>query len=111
MGQGPPWTIIAHECAPRRSTRTLHLASHRSPGRRGPPTWPARTRSQKRAPEDGDLTLGRFGRGRHIILPMSLEWEQVVVVARDPVALGRWWTEALGWVVVNDDPAEFEIRG
>ncbi|GAA0663077.1 VOC family protein [Streptomyces thermocarboxydovorans] len=30
--------------------------------------------------------------------------------AADPVALGRWWAEALGWVVVNDDPDEFEIR-
>jgi len=41
---------------------------------------------------------------------MSLEWEQVIVDARDPVGLGRWWREALGWVVVNDDPEEFEIR-
>ncbi len=41
---------------------------------------------------------------------MSLEWEQVVVDARDPVALGSWWREALAWVVVNDDPEEFEIR-
>lgn len=41
---------------------------------------------------------------------MSLEWEQVVVEARDAVLLGRWWQEALGWVIVNDDPGEFEIR-
>jgi len=41
---------------------------------------------------------------------MSLEWEQVVVDALDPVALGRWWHEALSWIIVNDDPAEFEIR-
>ena len=41
---------------------------------------------------------------------MGLEWEQTIVDARDPVALGRWWQEALGWVVVNDDPEEFEIR-
>jgi hypothetical protein len=41
---------------------------------------------------------------------MELEWEQTNVDARDPVALGRWWQEALGWVVVNDDPDEFEIR-
>ncbi len=41
---------------------------------------------------------------------MSLEWEQVVVEARDPALLGRWWREALGWVIVNDDPGEFEIR-
>lgn len=30
--------------------------------------------------------------------------------ARDPAALGRWWAEALGWVVVDDDPPVFEIR-
>jgi len=41
---------------------------------------------------------------------MSLEWEQTIVDARDPVRLGNWWREALGWVVVNDDPDEFEIR-
>lgn len=41
---------------------------------------------------------------------MGLEWEQVVVDAADPVLLGRWWADALGWVVVNDDPDEFEIR-
>jgi hypothetical protein len=41
---------------------------------------------------------------------MALEWEQVVVDAADPVALGRWWAAALEWVVVNDDPEEFEIR-
>lgn len=41
---------------------------------------------------------------------MGLDWEQAVIDARDPVALGRWWLEALRWVVVNDDPDEFEIR-
>ncbi|MGQ0624115.1 MAG: VOC family protein [Sporichthyaceae bacterium] len=41
---------------------------------------------------------------------MSLKWEQLTVDALDPVALGQWWTQALHWVVVNDDPEEFEIR-
>ncbi|WP_369217578.1 VOC family protein [Streptomyces flavofungini] len=41
---------------------------------------------------------------------MALEWEQVVVDAVDPVRLGRWWVEALGWVVVDDSAEEFEIR-
>ncbi len=41
---------------------------------------------------------------------MALEWEQVIVDSADPVKLGRWWADALGWVVVNDDPDEFEIR-
>ena len=42
--------------------------------------------------------------------PMSLEWEQTIVAAHDPASLGGWWREALGWVVVNDDSEEFEIR-
>ena len=41
---------------------------------------------------------------------MSLEWEQVVVAAQDPAELGRWWQEALGWVVVDEGPDVFEIR-
>jgi predicted enzyme related to lactoylglutathione lyase len=41
---------------------------------------------------------------------MSPEWEQVIVDARNPAELGRWWQEALGWVVVNEDPEEYEIR-
>ncbi len=42
---------------------------------------------------------------------MSLEWEQVTVAAADPAALGTWWKDALGWVVVDDShPDVFEIR-
>lgn len=41
---------------------------------------------------------------------MPLIWEQTTVDARDPRELGRWWQEALGWVVVDDDPDAFEIR-
>lgn len=41
---------------------------------------------------------------------MSLEWEQVVVQALDPRALGRWWADVLGWVVVHDADDELEIR-
>jgi hypothetical protein len=41
---------------------------------------------------------------------VSLEWEQTIVDANDPVALGQWWAQALSWVVVNDDPEEYEIR-
>jgi len=41
---------------------------------------------------------------------MSLEWEQTIVDAHDPESLGHWWRDALGWVVVNEDPEEFEIR-
>jgi predicted enzyme related to lactoylglutathione lyase len=41
---------------------------------------------------------------------MSLEWEQVVVASQDPVALGQWWCQVLGWVVVDDGPVVFEIQ-
>jgi predicted enzyme related to lactoylglutathione lyase len=41
---------------------------------------------------------------------MSLEWEQVVIDARNPVELGRWWAEALRWEIVNIEPAEVELR-
>ncbi|MGW7196696.1 VOC family protein [Streptomyces chryseus] len=41
---------------------------------------------------------------------MTLEWEQVMVDAADPAALGQWWAEALGWVVVDASPDEYEIR-
>ena len=41
---------------------------------------------------------------------MTLEWEQTIIDSRDPASLGRWWRDALGWVVVNDDPEAFEIR-
>ncbi|WP_171164732.1 VOC family protein [Streptomyces sp. I05A-00742] len=41
---------------------------------------------------------------------MTLEWEQVIVDSVDPVALGQWWAEALGWVVVDSSADEFEIR-
>ena len=40
---------------------------------------------------------------------MALQWEQTIVDAVNPAALGQWWANALGWVVV-DDGGEFEIR-
>lgn len=41
---------------------------------------------------------------------MALEWEQVVIATPNPARLGRWWCEALRWVVVDDDPPVFEIQ-
>jgi hypothetical protein len=41
---------------------------------------------------------------------MALAWEQVVVDAADPSALGHWWATALGWAVVSDVPDEVEIQ-
>src|SRR5829696_3171784 len=53
---------------------------------------------------------GPLARRPGIVRDVDLIWEQVVVDAHDPVALGRWWAEALGWVVVGDTADEFEIR-
>ena len=34
----------------------------------------------------------------------------MLVHSVNPVALGQWWAEALGWVVVYSSDDEFEIR-
>ena len=41
---------------------------------------------------------------------MSLVWEQIVVDAAQPATLGRWWANALGWVVTFEADDEYEIR-
>lgn len=41
---------------------------------------------------------------------MGLEWEQVIVDTARPAELGRWWANALGWVVVFESDDEYEIR-
>ena len=41
---------------------------------------------------------------------MPVSWEQVVVDAEDPHRLGRWWAEALGYVIVHEAADEVEIR-
>lgn len=41
---------------------------------------------------------------------MVLSWEQVVIDARDPRALGHWWARALDWIVTIEDENEVEIR-
>jgi hypothetical protein len=41
---------------------------------------------------------------------MSLAWEQTIIDATDPVALGNWWRAALDWVIVDDADGEIEIR-
>lgn len=45
-----------------------------------------------------------------MLRPMALEWEQIIVDSANPVALGRWWAEALGWVVVDESEEIIEIR-
>jgi predicted enzyme related to lactoylglutathione lyase len=41
---------------------------------------------------------------------MAVQWEQIVVDAEDPARLARWWAEALGYTIVNEEPDEIEIR-
>ena len=41
---------------------------------------------------------------------MPNQWEQIVVDAEDPARLARWWAEALGYVIVSEQPDEVEIR-
>ena len=41
---------------------------------------------------------------------MPSTWEQIVVDAEDPARLARWWAEALGYVIVHEEPDEVEIR-
>ncbi|WP_217212312.1 VOC family protein [Streptomyces sp. AC550_RSS872] len=41
---------------------------------------------------------------------MTLEWRHVIVHSVDPAALGQWWADALGWVVVHTSDVEFAIR-
>ena len=41
---------------------------------------------------------------------MASSWEQITVDAEDPARLARWWAEALGYVLVHEDPDVVEIR-
>src|ERR1044071_8499484 len=41
---------------------------------------------------------------------MPSSWEQIVVDAEDPPRLARWWGEALGYVIVDENPDEVEPR-
>lgn len=41
---------------------------------------------------------------------MPSRWEQIVVDAQDPARLARWWAEALGYLIVSENPGEVEIR-
>ena len=42
---------------------------------------------------------------------MAVKWWSVVVDSADPVRLGRWWAEALGYSVVFEGPGEMAIAG
>lgn len=40
---------------------------------------------------------------------MGLRLEQILVDAVDPIALGQWWSELLGWPAEVDDDGEVEL--
>lgn len=40
---------------------------------------------------------------------MSLKWEEVVIDSHKPGALGLWWRDALGWVVLDESDDGVEI--
>lgn len=37
---------------------------------------------------------------------MGVVISQLCIDSADPVVLGRWWAETLGWVIEDDDPEE-----
>jgi len=39
-----------------------------------------------------------------------VEWEQVVVACAEPLQLGRWWADALGWSYWSEELGAVEIR-
>jgi hypothetical protein len=41
---------------------------------------------------------------------VGIQWENLVVDARDPARLARWWAEALGFQITYEKPEEVEIR-
>jgi len=41
---------------------------------------------------------------------MANRWENLVVDARDPARLARWWAEALHYQITYEKPDEVEIR-
>jgi hypothetical protein len=41
---------------------------------------------------------------------MTLRWQCLCIDASDPSALGRWWSELLGWRVTEDDGDEVVLE-
>jgi predicted enzyme related to lactoylglutathione lyase len=41
---------------------------------------------------------------------MTLKWEEVVVDCLDPATLGRWWAEALGWEIIDEEEEILELK-
>jgi hypothetical protein len=40
---------------------------------------------------------------------MSLRWQATCIDAVDPWALGRWWSELLGWPIDEEDSEDDEV--
>ncbi|MEX1079530.1 MAG: VOC family protein [Homoserinimonas sp.] len=41
---------------------------------------------------------------------MTLKWEELVVDSQNPAVIGRWWAEALGWDIVDEDDEVLELK-
>ena len=37
---------------------------------------------------------------------MSLRWQNICIDCDDPITLGRWWAELLGWRITDQEPDE-----
>ena len=107
---GPATSCQACTTRSARSRRTASRAAQASAAMTlGDSVHPCGDRA-RHAVASGVVISDRTGTSLHYPARMTLEWEQVIVNAADPAALGRWWAEALGWVVVDDSPEEYEIR-
>jgi hypothetical protein len=41
---------------------------------------------------------------------VSLNWEELVVDSRDFRQLGTWWSEVLGWPIIEQNDFELEVQ-
>jgi hypothetical protein len=41
---------------------------------------------------------------------MTLRWEQVVVDCQNAAELGRWWADAIGWEIIDEDHNSLELK-
>ncbi len=41
---------------------------------------------------------------------MSLRWQNICIDGDDPLTLGRWWAELLGWRITDEEPDEVVLE-
>jgi hypothetical protein len=41
---------------------------------------------------------------------MTLTWEELVVDCDDFIAQGHWWSDALGWQIIDENDENIELR-